>query len=140
MELTAITDRIESFKAFQLMQLRFFKDAEIFPHQPLGHQGGARQRTVFWLARSDLWAVLDLSAAEGGRYLNCFGRGRPNPQRTLPITVEINPPHEGVNKRAAGLFVRDEHGRYYIADTGKIGGGRSGITPTKFRSFVSTGW
>ena len=52
------------------------------------------------------------------------------------ITVEINPPHEGENRRVAGLFARDEENRIYIAHTGRVGGGRTGIGQNAFREFL----
>jgi hypothetical protein len=49
--------------------------------------------------------------------------------------VEINPPHEGEDRRVAGMFVKDDAGRTYIAHSGKVGGGRKGIGQRAFREF-----
>lgn len=132
----AIEDRMESFVAFQSLQLRLFGGAEIFPVHAIGHKGGTRRHTAFWLERLDLWAVLEVSAMKGGRYWNCFGTGRPQSQKPLEIVVEVNPPHEGANRQMAGLFALDDRKQTYLAHTGKIGGGRTGVGATAFRKTV----
>jgi hypothetical protein len=55
----------------------------------------------------------------------------------LTITVEINPPHEGEDRRLAGLFARDDKRELYIAHTGRVGGGRAGIGQKAFRNFIA---
>jgi 5-methylcytosine-specific restriction enzyme A len=78
----------------------------------------------------------DIKKEPKHRFWNCFGIGNPAEQHMLTITVEINPPHEGEDRRVAGLFARDEDSRIYIAHTGKVGGGRKGIGPNAFRKFL----
>lgn len=118
------------------MQLDLYPLAEVIPYQLIGHQGGTRRKTALWLRRQDLWVVLDLSAKEGGRYWNCFGFGEPVAGKSLPITVEINPPHAGTNPQVAGMFVRDDQGRQYIGHTGRMGGSHARRKGTTFRDFA----
>jgi hypothetical protein len=46
----------------------------------------------------------------------------------LSITVEINPPHSGINRRVSGVYAYDEATPdLFVLHRGRIGGGRSGI-------------
>jgi hypothetical protein len=137
----AIDDRGESLAAFQLLKENLRKDSQVFPDHLIGWQGGSRRHTAYWLPKLGVWAVLEpfpprVKKGPGHRFWNCFGIGDPVEQKTLTITVEINPPHEGEDRRVAGLFARDADNHIYIAHTGKIGGGRTGIGPKAFREFL----
>jgi hypothetical protein len=113
--LTVISDRNESLAAFHLL-----KES---------------------LRKVGVWAVLEPappSIKEGvrHRFWNCFGIENPVERQMLNITVEINPPHEGENRRLAGMFIRDNENRIYLAHTGRVGGGRSGIGLNEFRRYL----
>jgi hypothetical protein len=123
--LTAVTDRNESQTAFENLRETFRKDAQIFPDHSIGWQSGSCRRTAYWLANLGVWAVLEPFPSierPRGRFWNCFGVSNPAEQQMLKITVEINPPHEGENRRVGGLFVRDKDNRIYLAH--KWEGGR----------------
>ena len=117
------------------------RGAEVFPEHPIGVAGRQppNNRVLAFEAR-DL-GVLEETPPNGvkpgprRRFWNCFGLGNPANQHTLQIVVEINPPHEGEDQRVAGLFACDEANRFYIAHTGKVGGGRPGIGANTFRDF-----
>ena len=66
------------------------------------------------------------------RYWCCFGIKDATKHRGFSITGQLNPSVKGYNRRAAGAFVRDSQGRVYIAHSGKVGGGRSGIGKSAF--------
>jgi hypothetical protein len=139
--LTAITNRNESRLAFQMLKESFRKCAEEFPNHLIGWQGGSRRHTAYYLPKLGIWAVLEgsLPATKKGprhRFWNCFGLGNPADQNMLTITVEVNPPHEGENRRVAGVFARDTNGHIYVGHTGKIGGGRVGIGQKAFREYL----
>ncbi len=136
--LRAIGDRNESLAAFHQLKESVQKDARVFPDHRLGWQGGGVRRTAYWLSKLGFWAVLEHTPPNDKqrRFWNCFGLGNPAEQNMLPIIVEINPPHEGENRRTAGLFARDEEDRIYIAHTGRVGGGRRGIGQNAFRQFL----
>jgi len=138
--LTAVADREESLAAFQMLKECLQKDAQVFPDHFIGWQGGRRRHTVYWLRDFEFWAVLEQSPppikkGPRHRFWNCFGIHSPQKQQTLRITVEINPPHEGENRRIGGLFAQDAENRIYIAHTGKVGGGREGIGQKAFRKY-----
>jgi hypothetical protein len=61
-------------------------------------------------------------------------RHRQSAGKSLTITVEINPPHEGEDRPVAGLFARDAENRIYLAHTGKVGGGRTGRGSNAFHA------
>ena len=136
----AIESRDESSKTFETMKRHFCENAEERPDQPIGWQGGSTRLTSYWLRSLDMWAVLEPSPPDGKRrhhrFWNCFGVGEPNKSRMLNITVEMNPPHEGVDRRVAGLFVQSDNGQRFIAHTGKVGGGRKGIGRSEFLRFM----
>jgi len=138
--LTAITTRSASLEAFQLLKRTLTEGAEIFEHHQIGWQGGSRPHDAYWQEKQHFWSVLEQSPPDNKkgprhRFWNCFGLDSPGKRSMLTITVEINPPHEGVDRRLGGLFVHDEGGQLYIAHTGKVGGGRAGIGKKAFRQF-----
>lgn len=140
----AVRDRNESLAAFQLLTQSIGKDAQVFPDHAIGWQGGSRRHTVYWLPKLGVWAVLELSPSgikeeRGHRFWNCFGIDSPAVKQVLPITVEINPPHEGEDERVAGMFARDEVNGIYLAHTGRVGGGRKGIGPKALHKFLQHG-
>ena len=46
----------------------------------------------------------------------------------------MNPPHEGENRRTAGIFLRDELGRLHVGHTGRLGG--RGFKQAEFLKFA----
>jgi hypothetical protein len=56
----------------------------------------------------------------------------PNSHSSVNITCEINPPTEGIDRRCAGVFLKDSGSGLYLAHSGKIGGGRKGIGKMNF--------
>jgi 5-methylcytosine-specific restriction enzyme A len=131
----------ERIAAFRLFKENLHKDAQVFPDHLIGWQGGSRRHTAYWLPRVMLWAVLEpsppgIKKGRRQRFWNCFGTDNPAQRHMLPITVEINMPQEGEDRRVAGLFALDGEGRVYVAHTGKVGGGRKGIGAKAFRNFV----
>jgi hypothetical protein len=122
--LTVISDRNESLAAFHVLKESLRKEAQVFADHLIGWQGGNRRHTVYWQAKLGVWAVLEPappSIKEGvrHRFWNCFGIENPVERQMLKITVEINPPHEGENRRVAGMFTRDNEDRIYLAHTGR---------------------
>jgi hypothetical protein len=94
-------------------------------------------KTLFFEA-AGIWAMLTdgLQTKAKNRYWNCFGIGGDQHAASTRISVEINHPHDGIDRRIAGRFLRSEAGRYAIGHTGRLGGGKEGITKDAFRSFA----
>ena len=95
------------------------------------YQGGSHRADLLWHADLRLWVLLEPSRIEN-RYWCAFGIEDPNPVSMLSITCEINPPKEGIYRRCAGLFVKDERNNVFLAHSGKVGGGRAGIGKNAF--------
>ena len=112
---------------------RQFQDrAEHVRDVQIGYQGGAITADVYWHPNVGIWGSLNDSPPDegkgAGRFWNAFGTQDPHRHgNNLSIVCEANPAHSGVNRRVAGLFARDDHGRTYLLHTGRIGGSRKGI-------------
>ena len=124
----------ESMNAFTMYKDGFVDGARLFSGHSVGYQGGGQSYDVHWHQAAGIWGLFEPSAAKG-RFWICFGLENPAKASSLTITVETNPPVQGVNRRCAGVFLRDEHGNFYIAHSGKVGGGRKGIGKKAFREF-----
>jgi hypothetical protein len=101
----------------------------------IGYQSGSDDAIVVWHETEGIWGTFNpkpLNEDSPTRYWNAFGREDPQLHSSLSITCEINPPHEGINRRVAGAFGRDERDRLYVLHSGKIGGGRPGIGMSLF--------
>ncbi len=100
----------------------------------IGYQGGGGTYTVYWHPRCRFWAAVE--PYHKGRHWCVYGTADPTAQVSLPIVCEINPLVDRVNRRCAGVFLRDGAGETYLAHTGKIGGGRPGIGKDAFTRFM----
>lgn len=97
----------------------------------VGYPGGNFSDTVQYSPMLNIW----LSKAEHNqdeKYWNGFGIGRPLEGKNNSLSGEINFPHEGINRRIAGVFARADDGSITVLHRGGIGGGRTGIGKTFF--------
>jgi hypothetical protein len=90
----------------------------------LGYQGSSEDEEVYYSEEFNFWFS---THPNYNRYWNAFGYGEPSKERNNSITVEINPPYEGVNRNIGGVFGHDNNGDVLVLHRGKIGGGRVGI-------------
>jgi hypothetical protein len=104
----------------------------------VGHKGQGYDMEVSWLPSEGIWIgprKLD------NRYWNAFGVGQP---KVLPssnsIACEINFPFQGVNRKIAGIFAKDDQEIIWVLHRGKIGGGRTGVGPELFRNSFGGEW
>ncbi len=100
----------------------------------VGYKGASEPADLLWHADLGIWDLLQPERLDN-RYWCAFGVDDPYPASLLSITCEINPPKEGINRRCAGLFVRDESGEFFLAHSGKVGGGRVGIGKSAFLEY-----
>lgn len=125
MTLTVITHRQELAKAMSSLRSHLREGSELvrrtvtFP----GTHGPIKDAEVVWRKREEFWVYFQELPT---RYWCAFGTCSGLPSETLNISVEINPPREGVNRFVYGQIVRDEAGEYYLAHKGGLGGGRGG--------------
>jgi hypothetical protein len=130
-----ITSRDHSETAFAIFREHFARGARVFPSHKIGFQGGGHECDVYWHGALGVWGLFEPSLAKG-RYWICYGQQNPADKSMLTITVETNPPFEGVNRRCAGAFLRNDLGDTFIAHNGKVGGGRKGISQKAFRAYT----
>ena len=101
----------------------------------LGWQGGNLEAEVFWNKTLGIWSWFNTEELDN-RYWCGFGVQNPSKSSNLNITCEINFPKEDINRRVAGLFVRDNKGNTYITHSGNLRGGKKGVSQSLFRTFV----
>ena len=130
MSLTALTDYSEIGRAFKATISNLRKNANKLDRK-VGWHGGGGEFAIYWRPSEHLWFLEDKDREES-RYWFCFGTEDPTNADNLTIVVEINPTKQGINRRNAGMFVRDPNGRIYLAHSGKVGGGRKGIGRSTF--------
>jgi len=128
--LRVLTDAGEIKSAYKALALALKTKARKVEAQ-IGWQHGTRKVTVHWHDRLRFWVALEPKLIPN-RYWIGFGLMDPKRHKLLQITCEANPPREGVDRRCAGVFVRDRAGNLMLGHTGKIGGGRVGIGKTAF--------
>jgi hypothetical protein len=124
----------ESKTAFERFKHNFASGAKAFQEKRVGYQGGASSCDVYWHHELGVWGLFVPKDAKR-KYWICFGTQSPAFHSMLTITVEANPPIQGVNRRSAGIFLSDQRGNSYIAHSGRVGGGRKGIGMKAFKEY-----
>jgi hypothetical protein len=130
MSLKPLTEKKETTEAFKLLFQNLTRECEKLT-RTVGWQGGRATYPAYWNPRLRFWTLLRVLWKKE-RYWCCFGLKDATKHRGFSITGQLNPTIKGYNRRAAGAFVRDSQGRVYVAHSGKIGGGRSGIGKSAF--------
>jgi len=106
----------------------------------IGYKGGSREEDVSYSKMYNMWFCLgeELEGDSGKkRYWNVFGLNEPKEKSNNSIIVEINPPLEGIYRRVAGVFAKDNKNRIFLLHRGRIGGGRKGIGQKSFYKYYS---
>lgn len=123
--LDIVTSGKEVAAAQRRLRVAFEAVAKHVRGQRIGFPGGTMMEDVFWIPALGTWAVF---RKLDNRYWNGFGVERPGPERSIPLSVEVNLPVSGVNRRVAGALGRDPTtGKTYLLHRGRIGGGTKGI-------------
>lgn len=100
--------------------------------QRVGHQGGGGEVRIHWCSPLGIWCCFERA---DNRTWNAFGDAPPAAERSLQITVEINVPHSGVDRKIGAAFARDpSSGKLYLVHRGRIGGGQKGVGADLFWS------
>ena len=132
MSLQPLTDAGDVKRAIASLKLNLTRSC-VQMNRFIGWQGGGQNFRVYWSAGLRMWWKLYRSSG-GSRYVCFFGFQDPNRSKNLTIICEVNPPCQGFDRRTAGVLVRDDAGRIFLAHTGKIGGGRPGVGKSSFIS------
>lgn len=129
-----VDDATEIESCIDALRLRLEAEADEKGELKLGYQGDNEQVGGLYFERLEMWAACSRTDVGGTlRYWNAFGFGHPFGQ-SLSITVEVNSPIAGINRRIGGVLARDGE-RVLLAHRGKVGGGRKGIGKAAFREF-----
>jgi len=94
----------------------------------VGFPGGSYPLDVHTSPHCPIWHATFLTD-EKNRWINMLGlRERLNPVISNNIVVECNPEARGINRRTAGLFLREPtSGTFFLGHRGRVGGGQKGV-------------
>lgn len=134
-----IESEVDIAKAQRKLEASFRRDFKRKVTRNIGYPGGSTFDAAvvtngkYWHWVSDL----DETKTPNPRRLNWFGVFDEGEDH-LQITVEINTPYEGANAQVAGFFARDnDSGSIYLFHSGRIGGGKAGVSKTAFLTWSS---
>ena len=131
MNLVALTSKKEIRHAYTRFAANLRKGAVNHADTKVGYQGGGSVHEAHWRPVQRFWAVFEDSLAHN-RYWCAFGTTDPGESDNLSITCEVNIPFDGIDRRIAGVFVKNDDGTVFVAHSGKIGGGRKGVGKSGF--------
>lgn len=84
---------------------------------------------VRFLSRHDIWFV---SEPRHNRHWNVFGVGNPFGPYAVTPSIQINLALAPGGPSLSGVFGVDDQGRRCVAHTGRLGGGKTGVTIAAF--------
>lgn len=126
MAFTVITQRSRTAAAIRRITDQLADGAQQVVRTVGYPNGSVREAVLIWRPGDHLWAYIRDDYTPN-RYWCAYGTDVGEPGQSLNISVEINPPFEGVNRQVRGQVVRDEDdGSEYLAHRGGLGGGRGG--------------
>jgi hypothetical protein len=95
----------------------------------IGWPSGNEDLNIHWHSKHRFWSML---YPKPTLYWCGYGLQNPIEGRPLEFTVQINPPTTISNHRAAGIFLQDENGRYYLGHNGWLTKGHASLGKTAF--------
>jgi len=124
-ELELVTDEKLIKRAVADFTAGFRAAASVHQRQKIGSAGGNFEDRVHYVPELGVWGCFGKNE---NRYWQGFGVDRPDRDRSLGITVEINPPCTGIDRKVGGAIARERStGALHLVHRGRIGGGRKGI-------------
>jgi hypothetical protein len=133
MTFTLLWRKTEVREALAALRRDLSKGAQ-FLVRDVGWPGGHGRYRIEWQPAHRFWTAVRSDVKN--RHWIAFGTQNPaDPKKSLNITCEINPPKEGVNRRCAGAFLRGSDGAFYLAHSGRVGGGKKGVGQAQFVQF-----
>ncbi len=133
-----LTDETAVATAFRSLKRRMTDHTEPYEDHAVGYPGGSHRYAVYWDPTCAYWGLYERPDWITRHWI-CFGVERPSQTSMLNITLEINPPLKGINRRCAGAFLCDESGQVYFAHNGRVGGGYPGVGRSAFRDTYGKG-
>lgn len=137
--LIAVSNKAEIARCQQILEDSLKK---ALPHHEclsIGYPSGNLDNEVYYGDR--LWfSTRREETTKIRRYWNAFGTGKKEKGYQI-ITVEINPPIEGLSKRVSGLYAKDSQSNtYFLLHRGRVGGGGKGIGKSAFEEWYRGTW
>jgi hypothetical protein len=130
--LVVVHQQKEVAAALRWIHARMVDVATTTVDQRLGHRGGGGIDRIHWCSPLGIWCCF--GKAEN-RSWNAFGDAPPSADHSLQITVEVNVPHAGIDRKIGAAIARDpDTGKRYLVHRGRIGGGQKGIGAELFWS------
>lgn len=100
--------------------------------ETIGFHGGNFEATLAWSSALGMWSLCRKAEVDYGHY---FGVERPGTVKSLQITVQVNVPHAGVDRKRGGAIAREPGtGKLFLVHRGKLGGGQKGVGAELFWS------
>ena len=130
MSLKPLTSRAETRKAFRLLSQNLTRNCTKLVRFVVW-KGGRGKYPVYWNPRLRFWTLRRLPKRQG-RYWCCLGTKDATKYGSFSITAQINPPVKDFDRSVGAAFLSDAQGRVYVAHSGKVGAGRSGIGKSAF--------
>lgn len=98
----------------------------------IGYQGGqAGNKYIYCVEDAGIWFAYE--RRDHLKYYWCaYGTLPLTPPKAPSITIELNSPIQGINRRVRGFIAVDERRRQFLCHTGILGGSRSGIAGRKY--------
>jgi len=130
MSLTAITDRDQIANAFIFFQSQMNEGGAVQTVN-LGWPGGQGigKYEAVWRADVGIWFVSH--TVTNGHWFG-FGLTPPWGVASVAPVVQFGLPLQGIDRRCGGLFATDGSGGVWALHSGKLGGGRPGVSKTGF--------
>jgi hypothetical protein len=125
MSLVPLTEQNEIDRAFGTLCATLNRGCRVV-RRKVGWQGGNGEYDLQWNASAGFWTMQEQFDVRN-RHILLLGTQNPEPERMVGIVCEVNPPRNGINRRCAGLLLKDQNANVFLAHSGKIGGGRAGI-------------
>jgi len=118
--------------AVRIVQEQLRDVATAATRKTVGFQGGSVSERLYWSSPLGIWSLFKRL---DNRYWNCFGVQRPDASQSLQITVEVNPPLEGIDRKMGGaIAIEPTTGKKFLVHRGRIGGGQRGVGAELFWS------
>ena len=122
-----VTDRQEARDCFEALRQTCADTANLCVDHKAAFRPGSVIAPTYFYGAEDIWIMPTDGAGHSKsytRYWSCFGIGGDPKSATSRITIELNHPHDGVNRRLTGRFLRNRS-EFFLAHTGRLGGGRA---------------
>lgn len=125
-----VIDRRQIRSAAAQIRRRLRSDGKAYRHHLIGTPGGGWTQTLFWIPSRGFWGGVRVN--EEGWHDLIYGLTDPASAKQIVPDAKTSLSVDG-NRRLGGLIVRDHDGGLFLAHSGRIGGGKTGVSKAAFR-------